>query len=721
MKKYYLAFFSVALGVGLVSGDVKGVWAQDEFTLEEITVTAQKREENQQNVPITMDVISSDEIKELAKNDIAEILSNSSSTIIQKAADGYRISIRGMSDMSSPRGGQSLATPTVAVNTDNVLTNRKDTASGLYDLERVEVLYGPQSTMYSSNSPGGIVNIVTALPKTDRFDGSTSFELGSYHLLHTEGFMNVPLSEKAAIRASFTSSVRDPYVDNGVDNEDTKSGRLRALFQPSDKYSITATAEVTRDTGNGFGGGVEPFVDQDDEENPWTGADETTGASSNKTSAKFYGQMNWDTGFGELSLIPSYSTRDGNSVSIQSQDDSMQFYNQKARETSIEMKMTSPSDFLFKWITGITYYDSYDRSYYYSTVDTFGDKTLTENIKAFFVNVTYPVTDIFRVTGGYRKSWDELATDNEEVIVDSRNPGATETRSEHWNTDTQGLSDYKVGFEYDLGESSMFYGDYSTSYRVQGMGNRGTGGVPIENLKAYTMGAKNRFFGNKLQLNASVYYYDYTNFQANGQSHIWLWDLDNDLNDDENEKAEVRNMGNLGDGRIMGFDLQTNTIITPNDMLNLSVSYTKSEWTDLQLNYGEYTYTLVLVNDKVLSVPLDGNYTGKPMMNTPPWTITMKYDHNFNLPNGGLIKSSITSKYRTSYRLSWDDFNYPYDYQEDYHMEDVSMTYSHSDGKWSLTGYVNNIFNYAEKVMYIQPNMTIGNPRTYGGVLSIKF
>jgi len=743
-------FFVVALIIGLIFalGDVSPLFAQessDEFTLEEITVTAQKRAENLQKVAIAMDVVSAQEIRELGKNDIDEILSTVSNAIIEKAQDGYRITIRGITDNSESRSGQSMAPPAVAINMDGVYSNRKDTASGLFDIERVEILYGPQSTLYSSNSPGGIVNVITAQPKTDRFEVNGSIEAGNYNLLHTEGAVNVPLSDKIAMRASFSTSVRDGYLSTGADDEDTKSVRLRTLLKPNDKFSFTITGEFQKNQGRGFGGGVEVFGDESEKDNPWTGVQTDTNSTNDQNTKKVSGVMYWDTGVGELTLTPSYSTRSGNSTEAQanpmSGETSVKYRKQSANEKGIEARMTSASDFIFKWIVGGTYYRSEDgqredtQEYLETGTGSWMDRVMTNLNRALFANITYPVTDTFRVTAGYRKSWDTMVSDNEEMRGalpgSGLPPGTLEYADEHMEQSTAGSPDYKLGFEYDLGVNAMVYGDYSTSYRVRGMGG-GPGSSASnepEKLKAYTMGAKNRLFENKLQLNAAAYYYDYRNYQASGNDrNAWLYDLDDDLTADQSNPAEVfRDDGanGTGDGRMIGVDLSTSVVITSHDMLSLSVSYIKSEWTDLNLIY-EYPDTIEVVNGEIVPVHEEGaNFNGKPMMSTPPWTISLSYDHTFNLPNGGTIRAAINSKYKTEYSLTWRESDYPTNFQESYHMEDVNVVYNHSNGRWSLSSYMKNIFNYAEKRSVMNAGggklLSIGSPRTYGAVLSVNF
>jgi iron complex outermembrane receptor protein len=274
----------------------------------------------------------------------------------------------------------------------------------------------------------------------------------------------------------------------------------------------------------------------------------------------------------------------------------------------------------------------------------------------------------------------------------------------------------------------MIYADYGTSYRLAAFGKIGQEAFPPEELNAYSFGSKNRFFGNKLQVNGSAYFYDYENYDAGGESWAmkWLYDLDDDEVMDFGEWMVDPWGGSLGSGNVMGFDVQANAILTTKDMLNLSVSYIESEWKELLFHYLT-PQELKFVDGVLTQVPVeDVDYSGKPMMNTPPWTITLNYSHNFNLFNGGIIKANITSKYRTGYQLSWnDDDDYPENYQENYHIDSVSVSYSHPDGKWSLSAYVDNIFNYAEKRFYrgspMGGSLTIGDPRTYGAVLSVKY
>ena len=726
--------------------------ATQEFTLEEITVTAQKREENQQKVPIAMDVVSGDEIKELGKNDIESILDNISSAIVNKTGTALRVALRGVSN-DLPDGTVEVATPSVALNTDGVMSNRQQSGQGLFDIERVEVLYGPQSTLYATATPGGIVNVITAAPKTDKYETSATIEYGSYNYLHTEGAVNVPISETLALRGSFSSSNRDGYLTNGGDDENSKSARLRGLFQPNEKLSFLITAETSKVVSQGFGG-VVPFIDQDDRENPWASSSSEAANLSQITEKKIYGSVTWDLGLGTLTVTPSYN--ESSSPSTSSNEDPFTGIvvttasNRDSDEKGLEVRMASSDDFFFKWIAGFIWYKSKDISDSNSDDGSFNTMYNLQKIKAAYANITYPVTSRLRATGGARLTEAINYNYEDKYPYADAGGGGTSAAGETYPRSVEmkyDKPDYKFGIEYDLSQDSMLYADTSTSYRTQGSIKDADGHpFPPERLRAYNLGVKNRFLGNRLQINISSYYYKYKNYIAlGGTPYLDYKDLDGDgdydgegLYDPETEtyRNEIITVGDpasiqSGDAREYGLDLATSAIITDNDKVNISVSYMNNKFSHLFFDY------LDITNEQ--GIP-DQDYEGKSKTFSPRWTIAATYDHNFALPNGGTVTARIEGKFKTKYDLNWCDRTLAmdantqsptvtslvgYKTQEAFYKADLSAIYTHSDGKWTLTGYVKNLTDYAEKLSYIamgpMTNMMIGSPRTYGGVLSVKF
>lgn len=737
MKKALCVFFCVGLALFVAFLGASRVYAQEEgetdtdaFTLEEVTVTATKVAENQQKVDIAMEVLSGENLKEMGRTALDDVLSTVSSAIISRAGDGMRVTIRGISDEDTTFYDMSQSQPTVAVNTDGIRSNRKDNGSTLFDVQRVEVLYGPQSTVYSSNSPAGVVNIVTNQPKLDTYEASGTVEIGNFKLMHTEGVVNIPVIDTIAVRAAFNTEIRDGYYGNGAMDADNKTLRFRTLFQPIEDLSITLTVQHSRQGGNGMFSNVDAFVRQSDVDDPWAASTSDTYPVGVRDirNTEYNATIDWSTKFGTLTIIPSKS--EGTDDSEQS--DPFFGTSRSTRdnaEEGVEIRMASSPDFFFKWLVGYNYYKQEDfvfRDMLES--EQFMNRQVFEDANAFFANITYPVMEDLRLVAGYRRSWDKIHLDNKELKPAFPVPGSTETPmtlfDESRDSDYSS-PDYKVGFEYDLGQQSMIYGNYSTSYRVKGWGGVGEQIKP-EKLKAYTLGAKNRFLENRLQVNGSVYYYDYQNYSANQGVTVWF-DTNGDGVVQRSETTRDPNGSQYGAGRNMGFDLQVSALISPQDIFNISWSYINSEWTDLLFDY-YYDFTQALDEDgNVITVPIeDANYTGKPLTNTPPHTISATYTHNFILPNGSSLRASINSRYQTEYRLSWKDEDYPLNWQESYHMSDASLAYTSPDRKWTLSLWVKNIENYAVKRMFrawhgMPPVLSIGNPRTYGATLTASF
>jgi len=762
MKEFGKLFFIAALIFGLAFGDASLLRAQSagsgEFTLEEITVTAQKREENLQKVATTMEVITGADIQETAKNDLSEILSSVANVIVNQSTDGLRVSLRGMVQDSYPWQGLQTKSPTVALNTDGVYSNRNPSGQNMFDIERVEVLYGPQSTMYASASPGGIVNIITSNPKLNEFEGSGTIEYGNYSLLHFEGVVNAALGDKWAIRTGFTSSVREGYLTNGADDENSRVARVKVLYQPNDKIGIVLTGEEERSTGQGFLG-VVAFVNQDDVDNPWESEDPVQTPRENKKQ-KLNMRIDADLGIGDLVLLPSWSTKD--SLRVTSTNDDLdgpfgpgtevgllEIYDTgETTEKGFEARMTSKDGSFIKWIAGANYYKSTDISfnteYANSELTVTGHRTSYQKTKVIYANVTYPVTDTFRLNLGSRYTWDinEVAS-----IAWNWEDGVSSVREDEGAAQKYNHPDFKAGVEYDLAENSMLYADWSSSYRTNG----GTTYQPPEELKAYTVGMKNRFFANKFQANISAYFYDYTNkfalagvmtvTDANGNGiRDYIDANENGVHDPGEEYTENQNRPDsdarqVGDQEIYGVDLQTSTILTSHDEVDLSVSYNKKTWTRLYFDYWDITNSI--------GIP-DLDYSGKTSTYAPTWNVQLTYSHNFLLPNDmGTITARLESKYQSEYRMeipeyrvgltsATDDTIYrvwilPYIMQEGYTISNFSAIYANSDGNLTFTAYVKNITNYAVKraIRDIASSgvqtLMLDAPRTYGVVMTIKF
>jgi len=780
-KRSFKFILTLFVGIMFVFGSNVFLCAQestsDDFTLEEITVTAQKRAENQQKVAIAMDVITGSDLTSLGKVSIDDILSSISNVMVQKAPDGLRVSLHGYADQTPAGHNQSTSTPAVAVNVDGVYSNRKDSGMAMYDMERVEVLFGPQSTLYASNSPGGIVNIWSASPRLDKFEASGTLEYGNFNLLHTEAMVNAPVGSIMSLRASFLTRTHEGYVSNGTDDEDIKSARLKMLFQPGDKFSAIVTGEIIKNQTHQTGSAVLPFKYQSDVDDPWIAKDEIKDPDMN-TSKKINARIDGDLGFATLTMTANYAKHKGSRNEMFNDFFTGMTINTKYKtfghEKGLELLFNSQEDSFLKWIVGLNYYNAedwqdglaYDNStgelimIPYSSIvyaipandphlspsDLLPNYRLTggvETAKAAFANVTFPVTESFRIKAGIRYSKDDYTFHNWEIrgAPPPAPPGSYEDTRGATTGTPYSSPDYSAGVEYDLGEDSMVYLTYATSYKVAGLGGGRPGHapneiLPPEKLKAFTFGSKNRFLDKTLQLNASGFYYLYSNFNASDFVNAYTGALNDDSSVNEllfDGRATTPDPGGsqFGEGTWYGLDIQSTYLITGNDSLNLNLSYLHSEWTDLVFRY-EYDWLVTnpFGTDATIADLKPGrsepkSLNGKPMTYSPELTIALSYSHKFNFASGASIDGRIDTKYKSAYEMTWrHEKDWPYNYQEAFINGDVTLIYNSADGNWNLSGYVKNVRGYAEKRSWFgEPGneLRIGSPRTFGAVLSVKF
>jgi outer membrane receptor protein involved in Fe transport len=213
--------------------------AKSGSVIEELVVTAQKREEAIQDVPIAVSAFSQDSL-EKAKIDGGPNLQLAIPNVAFSKGNftGFNFQIRGV--------GSKLVAASGDAGTGIHLNNVPLTASNLfeaefYDVERVEVLRGPQGTLYGRNATGGVVNVITAKP-VDRFTANIKGELGNFNTQKVRGMLNVPLGDKMAVRIAGSMLKRDGFGDNlvtgnNIDDRDLFAVRTTVSFNPTEKFN----------------------------------------------------------------------------------------------------------------------------------------------------------------------------------------------------------------------------------------------------------------------------------------------------------------------------------------------------------------------------------------------------------------------------------------------------------------------------------------------------
>lgn len=741
MKKIYLAFHTVMLGLFFVLCASPTAYAQDkeedkkdEFVLEDVIVTAEKREAYVQDTAISITAVTGVVIREEGKVILDTLLREIPAVHIQKSPQGGQPYIRGVGS----NGDADAVDPAVAVMFDGVYSGRAESLeSSMYDLARVEVLRGPQGTLYGRNAIGGTVNVISQSP-LDTFEVLANVNIGNFSLYHFDAAVNVPINDKLAFRVAALKEDRDGYFSNGGMESNLDGLRAKILFKPTKKISLLLTADYSRQKGLdnttvsiphefiGPSPPLPPFFNWPvNAEDPWW-VDEFHPPDKKKIEFDIYSlQLDIDLDWSLLTFIPAYTE----SYRFRASDLIMgnvfgSFPEGGAigeEQYTGELRLASPAESNIDWVVGLYYLNTENKpttqtgeqvneGTNYITYNS-GDVPTTS--LAIFGQMTYPLTDRFRVTGGLRYTKDDKERDYGYRSYDGLYDSGLTNIDNSYSATT-----YKAGIEYDITEDSWVYAQIATGYKAGGHVLPAAIPTPYdeEELTAYEMGSKNRFLDNRLQVNGEIYYYDYDGYQVTGNWNAPLPVPEEHLacypDCEEGELTEFTGWtANADKGKNYGGEIETRFLVTPNDEVNMNFVYTNA-------TYGEVDVSMLnqmpgVIGDLVLS--------NQEVSNTPKYTGGLGYSHSWNFSNGGRLTARAQTKISSGYWASIEQWNEGA-WQESYHKTDAYLTYNSPSDKWKLGFWVNNIENDAQTIfLYPFWRKMVTNPRTYGVNFTFRY
>ena len=246
-SKLCLWLAGVGATLGVIGSEARADVGQG---MEEVIVTATKRAESKQDIPIAISVLGSEEITNSNANNIKDIVGLIPNMTFEAGNNSATadISIRGI--YNQVQAGAIGYESGLSVYVDGVSTGNQFNANqNLGEIERVEVLRGPQGTLFGKNSIAGAINIITKKP-TNEFAGRASFELGDRSLQHFQGNLNIPFSDDLSLRISMGDRSKDGFIDNMTLGEedyagtiDESSGRIQIRWTPSDNTTIDLASD----------------------------------------------------------------------------------------------------------------------------------------------------------------------------------------------------------------------------------------------------------------------------------------------------------------------------------------------------------------------------------------------------------------------------------------------------------------------------------------------
>ncbi len=679
--------------------------------LQEVVVTAQKRAEDVQKIPLAVTPVMGPKLVEQGVTDVRKIGNLVPGIVLGQDFIYTQIDIRGV----GANNDAPALDPAVAFNIDGVYQARDyGTYGSFYDIDRVEVLRGPQGTLYGRNATGGSINVITNKP-VDAFHAALEEELGDYNLVRTFGMVNAPLSDQLAVRLAFQQAKHNGYLTSGFNDQDSIAGRLQALYRPNSDVSLLLAGEIFNDQSNGAHTIIGlPYAQPS---NPWYDplpvdqARAAGGASSNFADWAIHAQLDWNLGFATLTEIPAYKH-----VHVNGTDPVVGVYSKTDlidKSYSNELRLTSNAATPLKWVIGGYFFreDDYSNSDYFSHSKFFSFDSITINpdIKevswAAFGQATYAIQPNLRVTGGLRYSIDtKSATGDDKTYLSFGGPAfLSGTVPDNFPETTWHHLDWRVGVDYDLTPQSLVYANVATGY-LEGGFNIGSqiGLLPNfvpEKLLAYTVGNKNRFFDDRLQLNWEAFYYDYKDYIVS----VYL-----------TAGAAVGQFALFNTpAKIYGGEIEGVFRATPNDTFTANLAL-------LHARYGTFVQTFV-------STGLT-NLSGKTLEKAPSASIQAGYEHVFELAHGDEIRFGVQTSYSSSYWTLFDQT--PGSKQPSYTRTNLVLTYQAPGRRWHVQGYVDNLENAAVIATAAPPNTASGGkipwlhieaPRTFGARFGVNF
>ena len=709
--------------------------------LEEVVVTAEHREETVQKTALSITAISGDSLASQGIGN-ADGLSNvvPSVHIATDPGGATQIAVRGLVGTQVDEEGD----PAVAFNMNGVyLARAQSYSAAFFDVDRVEVLRGPQGTLYGRNSSAGIVNVLTKRP-TDRFEVGGAVEYGNYDTINTSGEINTPFSDKFSVRTAFQTQRHAGYANNApatnTYDADSQAVRVSALWKPSDTFQWLAIVDTQHQGGasGGFrgGGGAIPLTGD-----PWT-YPLSIDTHLNHKDYGFTSQIDWKLGFANLTYLASERGERQQDLTQRGRDGLVFHGIFTQNQESHEVRLANSSASL-KWVVGAYYFHEKNTAFLAlplpQVAPLAGPPTTELNAsfnlvfikpnspstsKAAFAQATYSVTDRLRLTGGLRYTSDFKAAFNGRTLLTFPNgsPDVTiATANESVNfTNTS----FKAGVDFDVTSTSMAYATLTTGYKAGGYFD----GAPPnsykpEKVRSVELGSKNRFANNRVQVNADVFDYDYSDFQATGVRLVG------------GQPSSVTL--NAGKAHVYGLELETIFQFAHSDRIDLNADYLHGRFTNFSLPLGDtysnagFTKPPVCVaspNDPSCFNPVD--YSGNTLPHSPEVNITGTYSHAWSLGSGASLTAVGQVHYESKQSLEYG--NFAISNQPSFTRSNASITYGAPDGKWSAQAYVRNIENKNVLTLAVSnagtaPNVvtngdgTLASPRTYGVRLAAKF
>jgi iron complex outermembrane recepter protein len=744
--------------------------------LQEIVVTAQRREETAQRAAIAISTVSGAAITEAnvtrpgGLSDLVPALQATDDT------GPYSIFyVRGVGNFAA----NALSDPALLFNFDGVAVSRAGTSGFFYDLERVEVLKGPQGTLYGRNATGGAINVISKAPVLGEFSGDASIQYGNYSANRDEVALNLPLGDISAVRLAAFHVQHLGYMEDGTENQDDTGARVSFLAAPTDTLQIKFVADYFHQGGDQAGGTVTGitnsfttapnfspgdrlgFFSPQVEAYLQTQKDFLNGANFlpfqnvNNEDNRFYGistTIDWKTPVGTVTVIPAYRDSKLDYSSFATGVLLSEISHEK--QTSVEARLASDNDQAFRYVVGAYYLDDPEDVPLYNinqqanaTFSQYSTETISH---AAFANLSYEILPDVRLAGGVRYTKDDKefvggqqansiictvqtpfgpSCPNAGVLPYSQtaaiapsffNPNGTITTLNVINNNQSASYNkvtWRAGADWDITDKNLLYGSVETGFKSGGFFFSSDYDVyQPETITAYTIGSKNRFLDNRLQANVELFYWKYRNQQI---SHLST----------DSAHDTIFPTQNVGQSTIKGIELDLQARPLQNTLLSADIQYNDAVYNSFVYqtpnNNGGVSNGTGCPSEAVSANTYTVNCSGMQPPYAPRWSLSLGAQETIPLPNDGSLVGNARVHYQSETLTALDFL--PAEVQSGYAKWDFDMTYYTRNNRYYAGAYIDNAFNKtALAFSFVTPfssflTSTLQPPRTYGLRVGMHF
>ncbi|MGX4676212.1 TonB-dependent receptor domain-containing protein [SAR92 clade bacterium H246] len=688
-------------GMGTVQAQEQvGESARAQSVLDEIIVTAQKREASMQEVPIAITAFSGKKLERALIEDSLDLEMVTPGLSWSTAVADANLTIRGVGAPFSQGPG---ADPASSVYIDGVYQARFSGAMmSLMDFERVEVMKGPQGILYGRNSTGGAINFISKQPSNE-LSGAINVQFGNYNLTKIKLAGDIPLiADKLLFRAAVMKADRDGYSENiltggQLDEEDLLAGRFTLKYFASDQLDLTLRGNFLDQKGQAqsasknqrpaFGAAVigdpRKIMSDLDEDSP-------------KNNQSIDLTIRWSLGSGEFKSITGYTDhelgpnfRDLDATEIPLLHELGLLVNSET--FTQEFIFTSEPNGRVDWLVGaFMLHDNHSFTTAISLpvfdieLDSFETSNTTDAF-AVFSHVTYHISENMRLNGGIRYS-DERKKNTSREFFNFELVAGPVAGEKTWDAWTP-----KIGIDYSVNEDIMIYASTSKGFKSGSFPSSSVGAPPVEpeTLNAYEAGVKGMWRDGRLRLNASAFYYDYTDLQVTSP----------DPDDIASEFVQ-----NAGKAEIKGFELELTALLVENLKLDLGLGWLDAKYVEFIAAGG---------------IDLSGNRL--PV--APEFTANLGVEYTHRLADIGSVIFGIN--YYFSEEKFFNENNGPLQRQKSYSLLNTRIGYESADGHWLASLYGKNMtdevireFSFDDGFFHLE---TLAPPRTYGIEIAYNF